>query len=90
MAVGLVECDVVTGPNSWHVFRWLLPCMLLATTHTPVLAGVHWEWVYYCYCCYRPLITKKCPNFRGFCVRLLEAPVTPPYVFVCETQTHMT
>jgi hypothetical protein len=67
----------------------LPPCML-ATTHTPVLARMHWEWVYYCYCCYRPLITKKWPNFRKFGTRPLQAPVAPSYVFVCETQTHMT
>ena len=57
---------------------------MLATTHTPVLARMHWEWVCYCYCCYRPLITTKCAKKRVFVGRLVQAPVESPYVFVCE------
>ena len=89
MAVGLVGCGLVTGPNNWHVFRWLLLCML-ATSHIPVLARVHWGWVYYCYCWYRPLLIKKWQKTRKRRPRPLQAPVEPPYVFVCKTQTHMT
>ena len=89
MVVGLGGCDIVTGPNSHHVFRWL-PLCILATTHIPVLARMHWEWVYYCYCCYKPLITKKCAKKQIFVGRLVQASVVPSYVFVCETQTHMT
>ena len=89
MVAGLGGGGVVAGPNSHHVFRWL-PLCILATTHIPVLARMHWEWVYYCYCCYRPLITEKCAKKRIFIIGLVQAPVAPSYVFVCETQTHMT
>ena len=89
MVAGLGGCDIVTGPNSHHVFRWL-PLCVLATTHIPVLARMHWEWVYYCYCCYRPLITEILTKKRISVISLVEAPVVPPCAFVCETQTHMT
>ena len=89
MVAGLGGGDIVAGPNSHHVFRWL-PLCVLATTHIPVLARMHWEWVYYCYCCYRPLITKNLAKKRIFVIGLLQAPVGSPCVFVCETQTHMT
>ena len=89
MVAGLGGCDIVTGPNSHHVFRWL-PLCILATTHIPVLARMHWEWVYYCYCCYRPLITKKWSKKRNAYRGFVQAPVAPSYVFVCETQTHVT
>ena len=85
----MVGCDIVAGPNSYHVLRWLLLCML-ATTHTPVLARMHWEWVCYCYCCYSMLMTKRWLKKRNINRRLVGAPVAPSYVFVCETQTHMT